>query len=157
MSRIKFFIIIITISVVLVFCYLFFLKRSERINYQERIRQYSLLLEKDPNNCFYLDQIAGCYQALYNFDQAIKYYKREIQNCPHSALSQFELGVCYYVTMQKELGLEWMNKAIGSAKEAGNYKLATMLQNEKVSWLEKWDLIKKMSWNQKKERSGVRP
>lgn len=154
MSRFKFSIIILLIiSIIIVFCYLFCFKKTSQPNvFKKNIRHYSLLLKKEPNNCFYLNQIANGYQSLYNFDQAIKYYKETLKHCPNSPFSQFQLGVSYYLIMEKDLGLEWMNKAIETAKETGDDQLATMLQTAKVAWLGKWDSIKEMDWNKSRNK-----
>jgi tetratricopeptide (TPR) repeat protein len=152
--KIKFLIIIFfAICIILTCFYLFFFNKTEHDPFfKENIRHYSKLLKKEPNNCFYLDQIASSYSALNNFDQAIKYYKKLLIFCPNDEIAQFQLGVCYYLIMEKDLGLEWMNKAIETAEKAGDDKLATKLKTSKASWLEIWDLVKEMDWNKSRNK-----
>jgi len=54
---------------------------TEEFDYNENIKKYKKLLLKEPDNCFYLQQIASSYQALNDFDKAISYYKRTKDTC----------------------------------------------------------------------------
>lgn len=110
------------------------------------------MLKEDPNNCFYNQQIAASYQALYKIDEAIKYYEIVIKNCPNDLLSIFQLGICYYLKMDKTLGLKYMNKAIEEAKKASDKELELMFKEEKSSWMEKWDLVKELDWNKQRDK-----
>lgn len=154
MSRFKFLIIIFfAVCIILAYFYLFFFNKTGNHNFfQENIRHYSQLLKKEPNNCFYLYQIASSYSTLYNFDKAIEYYKEFLTYCPNDEIAQFQLGVCYYLIMEKDLGIEWMNKAIETAKKTGDNQSATILETSKKSWLEKWDLIKELDWNKSRNK-----
>ena len=44
-------------------------------DYRGNISKYEKKLEAEPGNCFYSEQIAGSYQALNEFDNAISYYQ----------------------------------------------------------------------------------
>ena len=127
-----------------------FTKKTQYSEYKKNIKKYSELLENDPNNCFYNEQIATNYQVLRNFNGAIKHYKIVIKNCPDNLISIFDLGICYYVTMERTLALEYMNKAIEEAIKANKKELESMFIKSKSEWLEKWDSIKELDWNKRK-------
>ena len=71
------------------------------INYDENIRKYIDLLEQNPENCHYAEQIAGSFQALNQFRQAIKYYTRAITLCSDNYFNTFQLGVCHYLLLDR--------------------------------------------------------
>lgn len=113
----------------------------------QKIDKYKELLKKEANNCFYLGQIASSYQALYDFDNAIAFYKKSIDLCPNDAINIFQLGLCHYLIMDKDQGVTYMENAIEIAKQSGNNKLFESLKNEKKAWLDKWPSIKEQKWN----------
>lgn len=114
------------------------------INHKENIRKYLELLEQDPGECLYLEQIAGCYQALNDFKNAILFYKKALDNCSDNLTNTFQLGVCYLLLMERDLGIDYMDQAIEQAQEGGQKKMAEMFRKEKDAWLAKWESIKKM-------------
>jgi tetratricopeptide (TPR) repeat protein len=121
------------------------------VNHEENISNYLELLKTDPKNCFYAEQIASSYQALNNPEKAIIFYQRALNLCSDNLLNHFQLGVCYYLIMERELGIQYMDKAIDQAQKAGETKMANMFSKEKKSWLEKWDLVREMNWNKNKK------
>ena len=121
------------------------------INHEENISKYLELLKTDPKNCFYAEQIASSYQALNNIEKAITFYQKALNFCSDNSLNQFQLGVCYYLMMERELGIQYMDKAIDQAQKAGKTKMANMFSKEKKAWLEKWNLVKEMGWNKNKK------
>jgi tetratricopeptide (TPR) repeat protein len=151
MSKFKSIIIIFPISI-LFFFILCCSNNAEQLNYEENIKKYTELLKKEPNNCLYIEQIANSYQALNNFDQAIKYYKKAIKYCSDNLLNRFQLGVCHYLMMEREVGITFMDEAIEEARKVGDNDFVAMFQKEKKSWLEKWDLVKEFEWNKEKDK-----
>lgn len=151
MSKFKLITIVLSISVIFSFI-LTCTNNAEQFNYRENIKKYNKLLEKEPDNCLYIEQIASSYQALNNFDKAIEFYERAIQHCPENSLNRFQLGVCHYLIMEREVAVNLMDEAIEEAKTAGENDLVTMLRKEKKAWLEKWDVVKELEWNKEKNK-----
>ena len=123
---------------------------SEEINsanHEKLIQKYIKSLKQDPENCFYAEQIAGSYQALNNFKDAIIFYRKALKFCPDSSLNTFQLGVCHYLLMERDLGEYYMDQAIKMAKKNNDVKTADLFNKEKKAWLEKWDIVKEMDWN----------
>ena len=120
--------------------------------FEKEIKKYSNLLKEDPDNCLYNEQIAHSYQALNKLDEAIKHFKKVVIKCPTYLTSIFDLGVCYYVRMEKDEGLKYMDMAIQKAMQASDRKLEEMFRNEKQAWLEKWENVKQLDWNKEKLR-----
>jgi tetratricopeptide (TPR) repeat protein len=129
------------------------LSNSNEEFYNENIKKYEKLLLKEPDNCFYLQQIASSYQALNDFDKAISFYKRTKDNCRDNLhlLNRFQMGVCYYLIMDRDNGIRYMNEAIEGAKKSGDSELLEMFKREKISWLGRWDSIQELEWNKNKK------
>lgn len=146
MSRTKLSIILILIVFV---CAGGFLFRKSLLpsEHEKNIEKYAKLIKREPNNCFYHEQLAANYQALHKFNKAIKHYEIAVKNCPENLISIFDIGICYYVTMRKQRGLDYMNEAIEEARKAKRKKLESMFIKSKSEWLEKWDSIKDLEWN----------
>jgi tetratricopeptide (TPR) repeat protein len=117
---------------------------------QGKIDIYLKLLKTDPDNCSYFEQIASNYQALNKFDQAIYFYKKAVEKCRDSIIDKFQLGVCYYLTMERSTGIRYMEDAIDEAKRINDEKTLSMLIQEKKDWLEKWEQVKELEWNKNK-------
>ena len=118
---------------------------------EKNIANYMKLLEKEPGSCFYTEQIAANYQAINKFDQAIQFYEQALDRCSDNLLNQFQLGICYYLTMDRNVGIEHMDKAIDQARKSGDKELEEMFRKEKEDWLKKWNMVKEMKWNRNKE------
>lgn len=118
-------------------------------DYRANINKYQQLHETEPNNCFYIEQIASSYQALNDFDNAIIYYQQTLENCPNKVLAKFQLGVCFYLIMDREKGIAYMDDAIIGAEQRKDSEMVTMLKEEKEAWLDKWDSVKQLEWNKK--------
>ena len=146
MSKFKLPIIFILAAIVCVGGYVFS-KSFFSSEYEENIEKYIKLLKDDPVNCFYNEQIAANYQALNEFTKAIEHYQVAVKNCPENLISIFDIGICYYVTMEKQKGLDYMDKAIEKARKANKRDLESMFIKSKAEWLEKWDSIKNLDWN----------
>jgi len=120
---------------------------QQAIDHKENIVKYKTMLQIETNNCFYAAQIAGSYQALNDFGNAIEYYQKALANCPDSLFDKFQLGVCYYLTMNKDKGLSYMDKAIEGAKNKGDNEMVKMFTAEKEAWLARWDSVRELEWN----------
>ena len=123
------------------------INEDSKLDHNNEIAKYKNLLLKEPNNCFYLGQIAKSYQALYDFEAAIDYYQKIIEICPSNSSDIFQLGICHYLIMDKEKGINYMDQAIKQSREAGDADLTKMFVDEKEAWLKKWDFVKKQKWN----------
>jgi tetratricopeptide (TPR) repeat protein len=122
---------------------------KEDFSYNENIKKYEKLLLKEPDNCFYLQQVASSYQALNDFDKAISFYKRTKDNCRDNLhlLNKFQMGVCYYLIMDRDNGIRYMNEAIDGAEKSSDSELYEMFKREKIFWLGRWDSIQELEWN----------
>ena len=118
----------------------------------DQLYRYLEQLGGDPNNCFLLDQIAAIYQEKYQLDNAIQYYETTVKECPEDAIARFQLGVTYYLKLNKEKAIKFMNSAIGVAENSGDLPLAESLRAERKSWLEKWNKVQK--WYKEKNPQG---
>lgn len=123
------------------------LKPQSNFDYTEHIEKYSVLLRKEPKNCFYMGQLANSYQALNDFDKSIKYYRQAFELCPDDLLNLFQMGVSHYMIMEREVAIKYMDQAIEGAKRQSDKKLVEMFIDSKKVWLEKWDVVKSMEWN----------
>jgi len=115
------------------------------VNYKENIQKNLELLEQNPGECLYLEQIASSYQALNDFRNAIFFYKKAVDNCTDNLTNTFQLGVCYLLLMERDLGIDYMDRAIEQAQKGGQNKMAEMFKKEKDAWLAKWESIKEMN------------
>lgn len=141
MSKVKYLIIFILLGCITIGIF-FYYKYAKLYDYNENIKIYSEFLKKEPNNCFYNQQIAANYSFLKNFDEAIKHYEFVRKNCPEDLVSLFQLGVCYYMKMNKDIGLKFMDEAIEKAKAANDNALELRLKKEKFDWIKNRNLIK---------------
>lgn len=124
------------------------------IDYNVIIIEHKEKLLNDPSNCFHLEQVASSYQAINNFDQAIIYFELALNNCPDNISNKFQLGVCYYLIMDKEKGVKLMDEAIQDSQDKDT-ELYDMLQQEKKAWLNHWESVPELDWNtQKKGRTN---
>ena len=94
------------------------------VNHKENIQKYLELLKQDPGKCLYLEQIASSYQALNDFKNAIIYYKKAIDNCADDSTNTFQLGVCYLLLTERDLGINYMDQAIEQAQDGGQIQMA---------------------------------
>lgn len=140
---------IITIAAVIAVTYSC-TRSNSNMDYKDHIEKYTMLLKKDPKNCHYLSQLANGYQAINSFDESILYYNRVLEFCPEDLLSMFQLGVSYFMIMERDKALKYMNKAIEGAKQQSNTELEKMFVDSKKDWLNKWDSVKSMKWNEGK-------
>lgn len=145
--------LILSISFIvnLFFCLLTYSSNAEQFDFNENIEKYSKLLKKEPKNCFYIEQIASSYQALNNFRDAIIFYEKALRYCSDNSINRFQLGVCHYLIMEREIAVSLMDQAIEEAKNSGENAMATMLKNEKKAWSEKWNQVKELEWNKKND------
>ena len=98
---------------------------------------YKKLLIKDPNNCFYIQQIAANYSFMYKFDEAIMFYKEVSKKCPADHIVLFQLGLCYFFKGDKEMALINMDSAIKEIEMSGDKNLASLYKKEKLEWISK--------------------
>ena len=98
-------------------------------------------LEKDPNNCFVLSQVAAIYGALNDIDNQIRFYEKTIHICPDDFMSRFQLGISYYVHGDQEKGTQYMDRAIKDAELYRGHEVAEMLKTEKSGWINKGEII----------------
>lgn len=143
--------IILSIAILCFFCGCYSDNRNREL-YKE-IDNYKKLLDKEKSNCFYLGQIAAAYQHLYDFDNAIIFYEKSINLCPDDTSNIFQLGISYYVIMNKDKGIFYMEKAIEIADRSNDNELSKVLRDERDAWLANWDLVKKQKWNIEKNNS----
>ena len=106
-------------------------------DYSENIKVYSELHRQDPNNCFYIEQIAINYSFLYDFDKAIRYYEIAISKCYNNPSVFFQLGVCHYLKGNKTSGVKFMDIAIEKARDLNDKELELVYQKEKNDWINK--------------------
>jgi len=136
MSKLKF-LIGIVIALLISFGVFVYYKYRKVFDYAANIEVYSELLSRDPNNCFYNEQMAVNYSFLNKFDEAINYYEIALTNCPEYLTNLFQLGVIHYLKGNKEIGLKFMDKAIEKAKEAEDKELELVFRKEKSDWIRK--------------------
>lgn len=132
--------------------------KEEKIDYIKHIQKYEKLLLKQPDNCFYIQQVAGAYQMLENFEKAIDYYQRTKENhCRDNKIyffNKFQMGICYYLIMDRDNGIRYMNEAIKGAEKIGDNTMLKIFISEKKFWLKKWDTIKDLKWNKGKSQGS---
>lgn len=121
------------------------------INHEEMISFYLEKLEENPEDCFSIEQIAGGYQALNQFDKAIYFFGKAIDVCTDNRENLFQLGICHYLMMERDVGIEYMDKAIEQARESGDIDEVRMYTEEKRQWLEYWPKVKELDWNRGKQ------
>ncbi|MCP4109974.1 MAG: hypothetical protein GY749_31370 [Desulfobacteraceae bacterium] len=149
MSKLKICIFNIIIIFILISCNYSASEDKPEIDNKENIANYKKMLLKYPDNCFYLEQIACSYQFLNDYSNAVDFYKKTIDKCPNRPINKFQLGICYYLIMDRNNGIKYMNEAIRDAETDNNTAVAEMFKREKKLWLEKWDSVKKLEWNKK--------
>ncbi len=143
--------IYISVSII-IFCCLFICCNGPNDTENSiKIEKYRTLLEEDPINCHYNEQLAANYQAINDIDHAIEYYNIVVDNCPNYIVSIFDLGVCYYIKMEKDIGLKYMDLAIERASQSNRSDLVKDLEDSKAGWLRKWESIKELKWNKGKQ------
>lgn len=139
---------------ILFFIILFFTVRNNtndfpKIDYRKNIEDNLALLKSDPENCQLAADTAANYQGLYKLEEAIAFYKQSLRYCPDDIHNRFQLGICYYLAMNREKGIEHMDAAINMAKKASDTKGYEILKEEKEGWLANWDSVKELDWNKK--------
>lgn len=129
--------LVITFVVALMFATGVFVyyKYNKIYDYSENVRTYSELIKKDPENCFYLEQLAINYSFMHSFDKAIEHYDTVINKCPDNPAVFFQIGVCYFVMGNKAEGIKFMDSAIAKAYDQKDVDLALMYQKEKSAWV----------------------
>ncbi len=113
---------------------------------RREIAKYEDLLNHEPNNCLYSQQLASIYQRYYEFDNAIKYYQQTIALCPDDVFANFDLGVCFLFTLDRDKAVMHMDNAIRIANESSDMKAYYALLDEKEGWLAKWEYVKRKDW-----------
>lgn len=154
MSKSKFYKIAAIVIVIVVVGAYYYIKAKNSSDNNELVEKYTALLSQDPKNCHYLGQLANGYQALNDFDKSIYFYKQVLDYCPDDLLSVFQIGVSYFMIMERDTAIKYMDQAIEGARKQQDKKLEKMFIDSKKAWLEKWDVVKTMEWNKNKGASS---
>lgn len=108
---------------------------SESFDVDAHLLEYKEKLNRQPDNCFFAEQVGAAYGMKKEFSLAIEHYKKALQNCPDNMLTIFDLGVLYYLSNKQEKGIEYMNQAIDLAKSKGDKDYISTFIKERDFWL----------------------
>lgn len=80
--------------------------------YELSIECYKNLIEKNPNNILYLEELGNLYENFKLFREAIECYKKIIQNNPMNGIILNQLGICYFNLLDFENAITYFKMII---------------------------------------------
>lgn len=80
--------------------------------YSEAVESYAKLLKRNPDNEYYIQQIAYCYQKMGQYQQALSYYEKHVQSKRAKYEDQFEYGMLLLTDQQFEKAIEQFRKCM---------------------------------------------
>ncbi len=98
------------------------LNTFEKGDYEEAIKRFSNLLEKEKNNPVYYFYIALSYEKLNDTDKAIEFYRKSLSIKPDFTFSLQKLGTLYAKKSEFKKAIEYYERAIkGGEADADTY------------------------------------
>jgi tetratricopeptide (TPR) repeat protein len=125
--------------------------------YSEReLSEYMAMLESNPNDCYILSRIASIHQIQLDLEKSIEFFEKAINVCPNNHYSnKFDLGISYYLSLDKKRAIYYMDNAIQIARSLEENQYADSMENEKKSWLNKWNETKEWHYENYPESKGA--
>lgn len=80
--------------------------------YSEAVEGYLKLLKRNPDNEYYIQQIAYCYQKMGQYQQALAYYEKHVQSKRARYEDQFDYGMLLLTDQQFEKAIEQFKKCM---------------------------------------------
>lgn len=112
-----------------------------------RADQLRSVLRDNPSDCRSAAELGAVHQQRDEYRDATKYLELSLQHCPDDPRVRFQLGVTRFVLMEREQGVELMERAIRDARASGDAEFAEAAEREKQAWLERWDSVPDLDWN----------
>ena len=101
------------------------------------VAEHKRLLEENPRNCFAAKQFAYEYQQGRQYEAAIQYFEKAIQNCAKEPMLKFQLGVTHILSGDRSLGFQLLDDTISDARSQGDEELLNVLLTERKFWDDK--------------------
>lgn len=133
MQKIK--LTLIILSVLCVFAQIVIGSSDNSFDHSDNIKKNLEKLKIAPDSCLFLEQVAASYNALEDYDNAIRYYNKVVSFCPSNYHALFQIGTCLYRDGGEDSGLEYMDKAISKALELGDKDFHKQYIEEKKAWM----------------------
>jgi len=105
-------------------------------------KEYKKLLEADPSNCFYNEQLAITLTMEEKYEKAIQQYEKTLEICPENPHVIFQMGISHLFLNQHEKGFSKMEHAIAIVEESGDKQYADSMKNEMKAWKDNLHKIK---------------
>ena len=88
------------------------LKYKNNGEYEQSIANYKKIIDNDPGNVVYLQELGELYDKLNRLHDTIDCYKKILQVQPNNGVNLNNLGICYYKLSQFESAIEYFKMVL---------------------------------------------